>query len=60
MDEAPDVLPCVDKLAFDSQREAEVAAIVAQYQHGAQLKVYRCRNCGLWHLSSGSSMNVDD
>ena len=50
MEEA--VLPCDDKLAFDTEREARAAANVAAYQHGARLKAYRCRHCGLWHLSS--------
>jgi hypothetical protein len=45
-------LPCADKLAFDTQRLAAVAANVAQYQHGALLRPYRCRYCDLWHLAS--------
>lgn len=48
------LLPCHEKLAFDSQRQAEAAAIVAAYQHGSDLKAYKCRHCGLWHLSSQS------
>jgi hypothetical protein len=51
MDE-PEILPCADKLAFDTKGQAEVAANVADYQHGAKLKVYKCRHCGLWHLAS--------
>ncbi len=47
-------LPCHEKLTFDTQKQAKAAASVAQYQHGAQLKVYRCRHCGLWHLSSAN------
>jgi hypothetical protein len=49
-DENP--LPCADKLAFDTPKQAQAAAVVAEYQHGAQLKMYRCKYCGLWHLSS--------
>lgn len=45
-------LPCAEKLAFDTRRQAQAAATVAAYQHGAQLQVYQCRHCGLWHLSS--------
>lgn len=45
-------LPCQDKLGFDTQKQAKVAAMVADYQHGAKLKVYRCKHCQLWHLSS--------
>lgn len=45
-------LPCQDKLGFDTQKQARAAAVVADYQHGAKLKVYRCSHCQLWHLSS--------
>jgi hypothetical protein len=45
-------LPCSDKLAFDSRKQAEAAAAVALYQHGTKLRVYLCRHCGLWHLAS--------
>jgi len=45
-------LPCSDKLALDTQQQAEAAATVAQYQHGSSLKAYVCHHCRLWHLSS--------
>lgn len=45
-------LPCSDKIAFDTQKQARVAAVVAHHQHGAQLKTYRCRLCKLWHLAT--------
>ena len=45
-------LPCADKLAFDTQKQAKVAAVVAQYQHGIKPKAYKCHHCQLWHLSS--------
>lgn len=53
MDE-PDTenLPCRDKLAFDTERQARAAAVVAKHQRGITLHVYQCRFCGLWHLSS--------
>jgi hypothetical protein len=61
MSDEESALPCTDKLAFDTRREAEVAAIVAKYQRGIQLKAYVCRYCRLWHLSSGSSsIDTDD
>lgn len=47
-----DVLPCVDKLAFDTKKEAETAATVTAFQRGVLLRVYQCRYCGLWHLAS--------
>jgi len=50
-DEQPE-RPCKEKLSFDTQKEAEAAANVAHYRYGTKLKVYRCRHCGLWHLSS--------
>lgn len=45
-------LPCAEKLAFDTERQAAAAANVAEYQHGAHVKPYVCRYCGLWHLAS--------
>jgi hypothetical protein len=43
---------CDEKMAFDTKKEAENAAIVAEFQRGSKLKIYKCRNCNLWHLSS--------
>ena len=51
MDE-PKIFPCVDKLVFDTKKEAETSAIVADWQRGVELKAYKCRPCHLWHLSS--------
>jgi hypothetical protein len=51
--ETPPALPCADKLAFDTKAQAEAAAVVADYQHGAAVRPYVCRHCGLWHLASG-------
>jgi len=45
-------LPCDGKLGFDTKKQAEAAAAVAEFQHGTKLKVYLCRHCSLWHLSS--------
>ena len=45
-------LPCAEKLAFDTERQAAAAANVAEYQHGADVRPYVCRYCGLWHLAS--------
>jgi len=45
-------LPCSEKLAFDTQKQAQAAATVALHQHGTHLHTYVCRYCGLWHLSS--------
>ncbi len=51
-DEIPK-LPCAEKIAFDSKKEAAAAANVAHYRYGSKLTVYICRYCNLWHLSSG-------
>lgn len=51
MDEA--VLPCADKMSFDTKVEAEAVAVAAEWQHGGALKTYKCRHCHLWHLSTG-------
>lgn len=45
-------LICADKLRFNSKKEALASATVALHQHGTKLKAYKCRHCGLWHLSS--------
>jgi len=43
---------CQDKMVFDTKAEAENAATVAEFQRGSKLKIYKCRECHLWHLSS--------
>ncbi len=43
---------CKDKMAFDTKKDAEDSARVAEYQHDTKLKVYKCKNCQLWHLAS--------
>lgn len=48
------VLPCAEKLAFDTQKQARAAAVVAELQHGTKLTTYRCIHCGLWHLASAT------
>lgn len=45
-------LPCAPKLAFDTQKEADAAKVVAKLQRGINLTVYKCRYCELWHLAS--------
>lgn len=45
-------LPCAEKLAFDTRKEAQASATVAEYRYGTKLNVYRCKYCRLWHLSS--------
>jgi len=45
-------LPCADKLWFDTKSKAQAEASVLKWRHGTKLKVYKCRHCDLWHLSS--------
>jgi hypothetical protein len=46
------LLPCSEKLSFDTKVAAEGAATYANFQHGTKLKVYKCSHCKLWHLAS--------
>lgn len=47
-----ELLPCKDKLSFDTEKEARATANVAYYRYGNKMNVYMCKHCGLWHLSS--------
>jgi hypothetical protein len=51
-DEQQNALPCDEKLAFDTDKQAKATAQTAEYQHGTKLKTYLCKHCSLWHLSS--------
>lgn len=43
----------IQKIVYDTREEAEVAAKVAEYEHGApELSVYKCEYGEHWHLSS--------
>jgi len=46
------VLPCADKMAFDSQKQAQAVATTLASERSVKLKAYQCRHCQLWHLSS--------
>ena len=52
IDLAEDGLPCKDKLAFDSRKQAETTATVVEYRYGSSVHAYKCQHCQLWHLSS--------
>ena len=47
-----DQLPCEDKLVFETQKDAQATANVSHYRYGGQVRPYRCRHCGYWHLAS--------
>jgi len=52
MDNDEKILPCADKIAFDTQKEAQTAATLAAHRYGSHVKPYRCKHCNLWHLAS--------
>jgi len=45
-------LPCADKLAFDTSKEAQGMATASEWRYGGKLKVYKCRHCRLYHLAT--------
>lgn len=45
-------LPCVGKMAFDTLKAARATATVSEHHYGGKLKVYKCRYCYLYHLST--------
>ncbi|MCA9348332.1 hypothetical protein KC867_02890 [Candidatus Saccharibacteria bacterium] len=47
-----DVLPCADKLTFDTRKLAQATATTSAYQNGGSVKPYKCSYCHLWHLST--------
>lgn len=49
-----EVLPCAEKMVFDTKQEAEAVGTAAEWQYGGALKAYKCRHCHLWHLSSNA------
>lgn len=51
-DDPSQELPCSEKIAFDTQQEAQAAATTTHWHYGLELYAYKCRYCNLWHLSS--------
>jgi hypothetical protein len=45
-------LPCAEKLAFNTRKEAQGTATVSEWRYGGNLKVYKCRHCHLFHLAT--------
>lgn len=43
---------CDKKLTFDSKKQADTAALQAQWERDVKLKSYKCKDCKLWHLAS--------
>ena len=58
LDQDTNLLPCHDKLAFDTPQQANSVAATSLYQRGKQpkLKAYKCRHCQLWHLATDYSV----
>lgn len=52
----PQPLPCADKLTFDTRREANAVIHTIRYKYHTEVHSYRCSQCNLWHLSSGSAL----
>ena len=49
------------KICFDTYEEAEVAARVAEYEHGAKdLKVYKCEYGNHYHLTTGDNKKQEE
>ena len=45
------------KICYDTREEAEVAAKVAEYEHGAKgLSVYKCEYGDHWHLTTNKDV----
>lgn len=41
-----------EKLGFATRDEAQAAVTTADYRYEANLKVYKCRDCELWHIAT--------
>jgi hypothetical protein len=52
MSDEPAPLPCADKLVFDTLEAATATGTVSEWRYGSKLKVYKCKYCHLYHLSS--------
>jgi hypothetical protein len=56
----PSDLSCNEKMSFDSKSEAENTVVVVEHQRGTKLRVYKCRQCQLWHMASDYGDTYDD
>lgn len=45
-------LPCKDKIAFSTKKEAQGAKTLAKHRYGNNLVIYKCKYCLLWHLAT--------
>ncbi len=46
------ILPCADKITYETKVTAIGAAAAVNWQRGLKLKPYVCTHCSLWHLAS--------
>jgi hypothetical protein len=59
MSEEANLLPCAEKMEFDTKKQAATAALAASWQRGGSLVPYKCQHCQLWHMATKSSKNTD-
>lgn len=45
-------LPCKDKIAFETKKDADGTKALAKHRYGSILVVYKCKHCLLWHLAT--------
>jgi Pyruvate/2-oxoacid:ferredoxin oxidoreductase delta subunit len=51
--DSPTVLPCADKLAYETLAEANAAKTTNAWRYAKpNLKAYKCRYCSLYHLAT--------
>ena len=53
--EEDNALPCVEKMVFNTRKEAQAVGTAADWQYGGSLTAYKCQYCHLYHLSSQPS-----
>ena len=55
-----EILPCTEKMSFDTKAQAEGVALATDWQYGNKLKAYQCQYCQLWHLATRYRNMVDE
>jgi cytochrome c5 len=47
-------MSCCEKVSYKTKRKAKASAKAQREQHGKFLYPHRCKQCGKWHLHSGT------
>lgn len=47
-----EILPCAEKLTFDTKKAAQASATTAGFHYAGKVKPYKCSYCNLWHLAT--------